>query len=42
MGADSYVRKPFDTKELIDTINKCLKNKTIHSDSLSHLPSPKL
>ena len=26
MGADGYVRKPFDTKELIDTINKCLKN----------------
>lgn len=26
MGADGYVRKPFDTKELIDTIEKCLKN----------------
>ncbi len=25
MGADGYVRKPFDTKELMDTINKCLK-----------------
>lgn len=25
MGADGYIRKPFDTKELMDTINKCLK-----------------
>ena len=24
MGADGYVRKPFDTKELINAINKCL------------------
>jgi CheY-like chemotaxis protein len=26
MGANGYVRKPFDTKELIDTIEKCLRN----------------
>lgn len=25
MGADGYVRKPFDVRELVDTINKVLK-----------------
>lgn len=27
MGADAYVRKPFDARELIDTINDCLRSK---------------
>jgi CheY-like chemotaxis protein len=26
MGADGYVRKPFDVKELMDTINGAIKN----------------